>query len=103
MFLAGLAKPQKSCVVTLALLFAGQRLFLDDLADRLLVTSEGQRQLAYPYPDVLSCVEGLFMSGGSSAAATRAKLALLLYYLLDGGWLASAVPFAHVRLTLLQF
>jgi hypothetical protein len=74
----------------------GQRLFLDDLADQLLVTSDGQRQLAYPYADVLGCVEGLFMSGSSSAAAWRAKLALLLYFLLDGGWLASAAPFARV-------
>ncbi|WIA22287.1 hypothetical protein OEZ85_004606 [Tetradesmus obliquus] len=82
-----------------------QRLFLDDLADQLLVTSEGQRQLAYPYPDVVGCVEGLFMSGGCGAAAWRAKLALLLYYLLDGGWLASAVAFAHgfqLPLTLVQ-
>jgi hypothetical protein len=73
-----------------------QRLFLDDLADQLLVASDGQRQLAYPYADVLGCVEGLFMSGSSSAAAWRAKLALLLYFLLDGGWLAGAAPFAHV-------
>jgi hypothetical protein len=73
-----------------------QRLFLDDLADQLLVTSDGQRQLAYPYADVLGCVQGLFMSGSSSAAAWRAKLALLLYFLLDGGWLASAAPFAYV-------
>lgn len=79
------------------------RLFLDDLADQLMKVSAGQRLVSYPYADVLSCVEGLFMSGSSSCEAWRAKLALLLYYLLDGGWLTSAAPFAQVGLQLCRY
>lgn len=75
---------------------AGGRLFLDDLIDKLLLVSGGQRPVAYPFSDVLGAVEALFMSGSSSKAAWRCKLALLLYYLLDGGWLNSSVPFAQV-------
>lgn len=72
------------------------RLFLDDLVDQLLKLSAGQRAVDYPYSDVLSCVEALFMTGSSSSGAWTAKLALLLYYLLDGGWITSAATFAQV-------
>lgn len=58
--------------------------------------SEGQRAVEYPYKDVLGCVEGLFLNGSSSREAWRAKLSVLLYYLLDGGWLTAAAPLSQV-------
>lgn len=79
------------------------KLFLDDLIDQLLKASEGQRAVDYPYSDVLSSVEGLFLSGSSSSEAWRAKLAVLLYYLLDGGWMATAASFAQVGVLPLKF
>jgi hypothetical protein len=83
----------------------GGRLFLDDLmsaAQHAARLPDSSPALAYPYPDVLTCINTLFVSAGSSSGseAWHAKLSLLLYYLLDGGWLGSAEPFAQVRLCL---
>jgi hypothetical protein len=76
-------------------------LFLDDLLQQLQQQArlaDDSPALQYPYPDVLTCVSTLFAgsSGGSGDGVWHARLAVLLYYLLDGGWLGSAEPFAHV-------
>lgn len=82
---------------------ADGKLFLDDLLAQLHMQARlpgSSPALAYPYQDVLTCIDVLFVTGGSSssgAQAWHAKLSLLLYYLLDGGWLSSAEPFAQVR------
>jgi hypothetical protein len=86
------------------------RLFLDNLLQQLQRQARLQDSspaLAYPYQDVLACVDVLFVGGigtsrsssSSSTGAWHAKLAVLLYYLLDGGWLGSAEPFAQVGMS----
>jgi len=76
-------------------------LFLDDLLLQLKQEAhlrENSPALAYPYQDVLTCIDTLFVSSNSSSkGAWHAKLSVLLYYLLDGGWLSSAEHFAQVR------
>jgi hypothetical protein len=86
-------------------------LFLDDLLQQLQRQARLQDSspaLSYPYQDVLACVDVLFVSGSGgrssssssgSKGAWHAKLAVLLYYLLDGGWLGSAEPFAQVGMS----
>jgi hypothetical protein len=83
----------------------GQRLFLQDLIDQLLLATgltspaaAAAGGISYPFPDVLTAVQVLFSTScsNSSAPAYHTRLAVLLYYLLDGGWLSSATPFAQV-------
>lgn len=87
---------------------SNSHLFLDDLLQQLQQAAglrDGSAALAYPYPDVLTAIDALFASSGSGGGSSssggdssvwHAKLAVLLYYLLDGGWLLSAEPFAQV-------
>lgn len=92
------------------------RLFLDDLQQLLRAvhrhSMDADEDLAaqqvagnYPYASVLGCVQELFLgssgnSGGSGSSGSdggwHARLAVLLYYLLDGGWLSNVESFAQV-------
>jgi hypothetical protein len=70
---------------------ADRCLFLDELLQQLQHTArlpDTSPALAYPYQDVLTCIDTLFVSGSSSSSqeAWHAKLSVLLYYMLDGGW-----------------
>lgn len=89
---------------------ADGHLFLDELLQQLQQTArlpDSSPALAYPYQDVLTCIDLLFVSGSSGSSSSsreawHAKLSVLLYYLLDGGWLASAEPFSQVCAKLLD-
>jgi hypothetical protein len=81
----------------------GGHLFLDDILAQLQQQARltgDSSTLTYPYQDVLTCISTLFVTSGSSSSskeAWHAKLAVLLFYLLDGGWLNTAETFAQVR------
>ncbi len=46
---------------------------------------QGCGQMQYPPASVEKAVQGIFLTGATARAAWQAKLAMLVYYLLDAG------------------
>mmetsp|Transcript_29148 Transcript_29148/g.82179 ORF Transcript_29148/g.82179 Transcript_29148/m.82179 type:complete len:721 (-) Transcript_29148:300-2462(-) len=82
---------------------SGHSPFISDLCREAAGSTEAGRQLygKYPPPSLEHAVSGLFLQGGESDDAWRAKLAVLLYYLEDGGFMSGAASelISHFRQT----
>lgn len=70
----------------------GKRLFLDDLLDEVMLQG-GVKGAGYPFQHALDAVAVLFSQGAADQPAWHSKLGLLLYYLLDAGYMSSTESF----------